>query len=108
MRHEIACIFVGIGVGMAILASLGVAVMRAALDRLHFSAVVASFSVGLIALAVWIDEPDWQARLKVLLVALILFATNSILSHSTARAIRIHDDKHFEPRPEEQIARITP
>lgn len=67
---------------------------------------IAGVLVG-IAVAVWIDDPTWQSRLKVALVALVLFVMNSILSHATARAIRIRDDQHFEPRPKDHIPLIT-
>ena len=108
MRNAITCTLLILGVALALLASLGVAAMPKALPRLHFSAIVASFSVGLITLAVWIADTDWQARLKMLVIAIVLFAANSILSHSTARAIRIHQEKRFAPGPGERVAIITP
>lgn len=108
MHHPlVAGVLVGIAVGLAIICGTGVAIMPDALDQLHFSSPVTSVSAGLIVIAVWIDDPTWQSRLKVLLVAIVLFVMNSILSHSTARAIRIRKDKHFEPRPEDHIPMIT-
>ena len=108
MHHPVAAsILVGIAVAIAIACSIGIATMETALERLHFSASVTSFSAGLIAVAVWIDDPNWQARLKVLLVVIVLFVMNSILSHSTARAIRIRKDKHFIPKPEDRISVLT-
>jgi multicomponent Na+:H+ antiporter subunit G len=108
MHHAtIAAVLVGIAVALALACSIGVAIMNNPLQRLHFSAPVTSFSVALIACAVWIDDPNWQARLKVVLIALIMFLMNAILSHATARAIRIRDDKHFEPQPRERIPLIV-
>ena len=108
MHHPtIAAYLVGIAVALALACSLGVAVMRTALERLHFSAPLTSFGVALIACAVWIDDPNWQARLKVTLIAAIMFLMNAILSHATARAIRIRDDKRFEPLSSEHVPLVT-
>lgn len=108
MHHSaVAAVLVGIAVALALACSVGIAVMRSALERLHFSAPVTSLSVALIACAVWIDDPNWEARLKIVLIAVIMFLMNAILSHATARAIRIRDDKHFEPRRSERIPLIA-
>ena len=89
LRTQIASVLVAVAVALAMVCSTGVAVMEDALQRLHFSAAVTSFSTGLIVAAVWLDDPNWQARLKALLIAVVLFVMNSVLSHSTARAIRV-------------------
>jgi multisubunit Na+/H+ antiporter MnhG subunit len=108
MHHWlIAGVLVGIATALAFICALGVAIVKNPLERLHFSAPVTSFSAILIAAAVWLDDPTWQSRLKVLLIAIVLFAMNSILSHSTARAIRIREARHFEPRPADRIPLIT-
>ena len=108
MHHWlIACILVSIATALAFVCAIGVAIVKTPLERLHFSATVTSFGAGLIAAAVWLDDPNWQSRLKVLLIAIVLFAMNSILSHSTARAIRIREAKHLAPRPEDHIPLIT-
>jgi multisubunit Na+/H+ antiporter MnhG subunit len=108
MHHWlIAAIFVGSATGLALICSLGLAIVKKPLDRLHFSAAVTSFSAALITLAVWLDDPSWQSRIKVTLIAIILFFMNSILSHSTARAIQIFENGRFEPRDDETVLRIT-
>lgn len=104
VHHPIVIgILVGIAVGVAIVCSMGVMVMRDACQRLHFSAVVVTFSTLLIAIAVWIEEKDPQARIKVVLIGLILFVMNSVLTSATAKAVRVHDKGHWEPHPEEKI-----
>ncbi len=108
MHHPVlACVLVGTAVALAIACSLGLGIMKDALERLHFTSPVTSFSIGLIVLAVWLDDPSWQARLKATLIGLILFLMNAILSHSTARAIRIRQAGHLAPQPEESIPPIT-
>ncbi len=104
MAHPIATgILLSVAVALAILCALGVAVMRDPFQRLHFSAPVVSLSVGLIAVAVWLEESDSQARIKVVLTALVLFLMNAILTHATAKAVRIRQAGHWAPRPEDHI-----
>lgn len=104
VHHPIVVgILVGIAVLLAIVCSVGVMVMRDAYQRMHFSAIVVTFSTLLIAAAVWVEEKDPQPRIKVILIGLILFVMNSVLTAATAKAVRIHDQKHWEPHPEEQI-----
>jgi monovalent cation/proton antiporter MnhG/PhaG subunit len=108
MHHStVAAVLVGISVALSLVCSVGLVVMKSPLERLHFSAPVTSFGVGLIACAVWIDDPNWQARLKIVLIAVVMFLMNGILSHATARAIRIREDQHFEPEPSERIPFVT-
>jgi monovalent cation/proton antiporter MnhG/PhaG subunit len=96
-------ILLGIAVLLAILCSVGVMVMRDAFQRLHFPAVVVTLSTLLIAIAVWVEEKDPQARIKVILIGLLLFVMNSVLTAATAKAVRIHQQGHWEPHPEEKI-----
>jgi multisubunit Na+/H+ antiporter MnhG subunit len=107
MHHSLTgAMLVAIAVGLAVVCAVGLAIVQDSLERLHFSAVVVSFSVGLITIAIWITDPVWQSRIKATIVAVILFLMNSILSHSTARAIRIFENGQFLPRPGEQIPLI--
>jgi monovalent cation/proton antiporter MnhG/PhaG subunit len=92
-----------IAVGLAIVCSIGVMVMRDPFQRMHFTSPVTTWSVFLIIVAVWVEATDWQARIKVLIIGLILLVMNAILTHSSARAIRIQQVGHYEPRPEEKI-----
>lgn len=96
-------ILIGIAVALAIICSVGVMVMRDPFQRLHFSAVVVTFSTLLIAIAVWVEEKDPQARIKVVLIGLILFVMNSVLTAATAKAVRVQQQGHWEPHPEEKI-----
>ncbi|MDB5171289.1 MAG: mrpG [Phycisphaerales bacterium] len=101
-------ILLGIAVGVAIACSIGTAVMRDALQRLHYSAPVVSISVLLIAIAVWLEEGDPQARIKVILTGGVLFVMNSVLTHATAKAIRIKRTGHWEVREGEPIVIVRP
>jgi multisubunit Na+/H+ antiporter MnhG subunit len=108
MHHSLtAALFVGVATALAIVCSFGLAIVKKPLERLHFSATVTSITVALITLAVWLDDPTWQSRIKVTLIAVILFFMNSILSHATARAIRIFENDQLEPRGDETVLRIS-
>lgn len=108
MHHAlIASVLVWIAVALAIICSTGLAIVKTAFERLHFSAILASFCTGLIVLAVWLDDPSWQARLKGLAIAILLFVMNGVLSHATARAIRIRQEKRLDLTSDEKILLIT-
>lgn len=103
-HHPIATgILLGLAVGLAIVCSFGMAIMRDAFQRLNFTASVVSFSSLLIVIAVFLEESQAQARLKVVLIALLLFCLNPVLTHATAKATRIRKAGHWEVRPEERI-----
>ena len=104
MQHPILIsILLGIAVVFAFISCLGVLVMRNAYQRLNFPGVVVTVCVPLIVAAVWIDEKDPAARVKIILIALILYVMNAVLSSATAKAIRIQEVGHWEPHPEERI-----
>ncbi len=103
-QHPIATgILLGLAVGLALVCSFGMAIMRDAFQRLHFSASVVSFSSLFILIAVFLEESQAQARLKMVLIALLLFCLNAVLTHATAKATRIRKAGHWEVRPGERI-----
>ncbi len=93
-------------VALAIVCSIGLLVMRDAYQRLHFSAPVVTLSMLLIAIAVFIEEPDSQARTKVGLIFVLMLVMNSILNHATARAIRIRQAGRWEVQEKEQVPMV--
>lgn len=101
IAHGVVAILLGLAVVIALLCSLGLLVMRDPWQKLHFSAPIVTLSMASIIVAVWVDEPDWQGRIKVLLIGAVLFAMNSVLTHATARAIRIREMGHWKIEPAE-------
>jgi monovalent cation/proton antiporter MnhG/PhaG subunit len=99
----ITSILLGIAVGLAIVCSIGLLVMRDPYQRIHFSSPIVTLSMLLICVAVFIEESDSQARIKVVLIYVLMLVMNSVLSHATARAIRIRQTGHWEPSASEQI-----
>lgn len=98
-----AAVLLALAVAIAILFSIGMAVMRDAFQRLHFTTPVAVFSTVFITVAICIMGPDAQTRIKAILIATALVTTNTILNHVNARAFRIRAAGHWPPKPEEKI-----
>jgi monovalent cation/proton antiporter MnhG/PhaG subunit len=88
---------------LTFLCAVGLLVMRDPYQRMQFATPVVSIAILLITASIWIEDPHWQARIKSAMIALLLFLMNSILSHATARAIRLRDADHWPLSPEDQI-----
>ena len=101
----IVAVLLGVAVLLAIVCSIGVAVMRDPYQRLHFPAVLVSLCMMLIIAAVWYDERDWQARVKVIVIGLLLFVMNAVLTTATARAVRIRQSGRWEAHADEMVGR---
>jgi monovalent cation/proton antiporter MnhG/PhaG subunit len=93
----------GIAAALCIFCSIGLATARETYQRMHFSSPITSVAIVLIASAVWIEDSQWQSRIKATVIALMLFFMNAILSHATARAIRLQKRGHWDVKPDEQI-----
>jgi multicomponent Na+:H+ antiporter subunit G len=83
-------------------ASLGVLLAEDPYTRLHYMAPAATLGVWAIAAAVLTRESVNQAGIKAILIALITFVMNAVLSHATARAARMQEFGNLETRPEEE------
>lgn len=86
MREIVAAILLGFGVLIELLCAVGVLVMRNPFDRLHYLAPATTLGPLAIAAAVLIAESDSQAKIKSVLVAVVLLMTGPVLTHATARA----------------------
>lgn len=78
------------GVFAEILCCLGVLVMRSAYARLHYTAP-AGLGAVLLALAIVLREGFSLIGDKALLIAVFVVVTSPVLSHVTARAVRIRE-----------------
>jgi len=90
-----------LGVASVLLSTLGVLVMRDALDRLHFTGPAATIAPISFAVAVLVEEPLSSAGIKSVLVAVLVAATTPVLSHATARALRIREEGQWKVHPHE-------
>jgi monovalent cation/proton antiporter MnhG/PhaG subunit len=91
-----------LGVGIQVIACLGVLAMRGPYDRLHFAGA-ASLGAPFIALAILSREGFSIIANKALLVALLLSVTSPVLVHVTSRAVRIRERGDWEIEPEDRV-----
>ena len=98
-RGVAVAILLAVGVGVELFCCVGVLVMRDLYDKLHYTAPATTIGSLAIAAAVVVQESFSQAGIKAILVFLILLVTNPVLSHAPARAARVRERGHWEPRP---------
>jgi multicomponent Na+:H+ antiporter subunit G len=86
LRDAIVWGLVGAGVALSLLASLGVLLMRDALDRLHYAGP-AALGAALLCSAV-LAQGGWSLiGLRAILLAALVLVTAPVLAHATARAL---------------------
>lgn len=95
LKQVVVAILLTVGVGVQLWSCLGVLVMRNALDRLHFTGPATAIGPVAIAAAIIVKESLSTMGVKAVLVALILFVTNPVLTHATGRAA--HTIKRDQP-----------
>jgi monovalent cation/proton antiporter MnhG/PhaG subunit len=86
-KHLIATILLIAGVGLELLAVLGVAVMRDVYDRLHYVGL-AGFGALLIGISILVRESWSLIGDKALATGLLLVLLSPVLVHTTARSFR--------------------
>jgi multisubunit Na+/H+ antiporter MnhG subunit len=77
---------------------LGMWRMREPTQALHYLSLPATAGSLLLAVAVLISQGSRQTFWKVVLIAAILLASNSVVTHATARAFRARKLGHWQPR----------
>ena len=93
-----AAVLIALAVLISLAASLGTWLMRDPYQKLHYITLPCSVSAWLIAAAVLIAEKQKVAGLKVLLIALILFFMNAVVTQATARAGWVRSEGQWPPR----------
>jgi multicomponent Na+:H+ antiporter subunit G len=88
VRHLVSNVLLWIGVGLNVIACLGVLVMRDALDRLHFSSPPVLGGV-FIAAGVVVKDSFSLVGDKAILIAVFLIVASPIVTHAIGRAARI-------------------
>ena len=76
---------------------LGMWRMREPMQALHYLSMPATVGGFTLAIAVFVTDGANQAFWKTLLIAFILLATNSVVTHATARSFRARELGHWEP-----------
>jgi multicomponent Na+:H+ antiporter subunit G len=88
-----AAILLGIGVVASLLSCLGILVMRSAYDRLHYLAALGTVGPVAVVAAVLVEEGFSSGGLKALIVLAVILVTGPVLTHATARAARIREER---------------
>lgn len=88
VRGVLAAVLLIAGVGLELVAVLGVSVMRDVFDRLHYVSL-AGFGALLIALAILARESFSLIGDKALLTGALVVLVSPVLVHATARSFRI-------------------
>ena len=107
VQAVVVAILLGVGTAGIVLSCAGLLSGREALDRLHFTAPAATIAPACFVVAVLIEEPLSSAAVKAVLVALVLFVTEPVLSHAIARAARVREEGRWCVLDEE-LARKEP
>jgi monovalent cation/proton antiporter MnhG/PhaG subunit len=90
LRHVIVDVLLWLGVGLNLIAAIGVLAMSNVYDRLHFSGVSALGAVC-VAVAVVVEKSFSLMGDESLVAAAILLVGSPVLTHATARAARISE-----------------
>jgi multisubunit Na+/H+ antiporter MnhG subunit len=86
MRDAVVAVLLVAGLALAAFATLGVVLMREAIDRLHYAAGAAPATVCIVAAVLARDSFSLVGN-KALLLAVLVLVTSPLVSHVTARAI---------------------
>jgi multicomponent Na+:H+ antiporter subunit G len=103
----VVAVLLAVGTASVLLSCFGILAGRGALDRLHFTAPAATLAPVCFAAAVLVEEPLSGAGVKAVLVALVVFVTEPVLSHAIARAARVREEGRWCVLDEE-LARKEP
>ena len=105
MRTALVIALLALGVGLQVLACLGLLLMRDAYAQLHYLGA-ATFGVVAIAAAIFVEEPFSMIGEKAILVAVFLLVSGPVLVHVTARTARSRRLGGWTIRPGEEIERV--
>jgi len=103
-RDLVLDVLIALGVASEVIACLGLAAMRSAIDRLHFASAGTAVGPALLAVAVCVREGIVSAQgLAALLIAVVFAFAGSALGVALARTVRIDTAGTLEPtRPERE------
>ena len=96
-------VLLGIAVVVTVLSAVGVAVMRDPYQKLHYIAPPASLGVVCVVAALFIGEAQKLAVGKAVLIALLLFFMNAVITHATARAHYVREKGVWPPKEEFEV-----
>jgi multicomponent Na+:H+ antiporter subunit G len=102
--QEIAVwVLLGIGIFGFLVTAVGFLVVDDFYEQLHYLAPASLIGSVAIPAAVVVHEGLSQAGAKAILIALLLFWANPVLTHATLRAGRIRRKRQWTPTPDEDV-----
>lgn len=96
IRMVVEGILLGSVVLLCWLGVLGMWRMREPMQALHYLSLPATGGSVFLTIAVFVAQGPGQAAWKAALIALVLLAANSVVTHATARAFRSRELGHWE------------
>src|SRR5215472_16616216 len=106
--HILADVLLAVGAGAALLPSVGILVVRDFYERLHYMGPAGSLGVVAVVASLVLTDPLSSASIKVVIVGVLLVVSNSVLTHATARAGRIHQLGDWKPQKGEKMVSEEP
>ena len=97
--HSIAeTVFLAIVVLSCWIGVIGMWRMREPMQALHYLSLPATVGAFALVVAVWFADGANEAFWKTLVIACILLAINSVVTHATGRSFRARQLGHWEPQ----------
>ena len=100
-------VLLGIVVVACWIGIFGMLRMREPMQALHYLTLPATVGVIALTIAVFLESGASATAFKTLLIAGILLAINSVVTHATARAFRTRELGHWEPRGGDPIEFVS-
>jgi multisubunit Na+/H+ antiporter MnhG subunit len=97
VRHIAILVFLAFSVLSCWIGVLGMWRMREPIQALHYLALPALGGIAL-TVAVFLQTGLGQIAFKTCAIVVVLLAINSVVTHATARAFRVRELGHWEPR----------
>jgi multisubunit Na+/H+ antiporter MnhG subunit len=104
-KDVVVAILLALGVGLQLLACLGLATMRDTFDRLHYLGP-AGFGVAAIAAAIVVEESFSVIGDKAIAAAAAILLTGPVLIHVTARSARTRRLGAWNGRRRGEVERV--
>ena len=102
-QRVVVDVLLGAGVAVELVCCVGVVVMDDVFDRMHYLAPAATVGPACIAGAIVVAEPFSQFGVKALIAASLVVIMGPVLTHATARALRVRQFEHWEALPTELV-----
>jgi multicomponent Na+:H+ antiporter subunit G len=97
IREIIVAALLAIGILGFVITAVGLVVCDDLYEQIHFLAPASLLGAVAIPAAVVVNDGFSQMGTKAILIAILLFLSNPVLSHATARAARVRRKQQLPP-----------